>query len=67
MDPKACLEAAIAEFKKQFSGDEDYTHVEEHLQHYAEWRYRGGFNPMMDDGRTGDQTHERLINALDRL
>jgi hypothetical protein len=63
MDPKACLLAAV-----QAISDENFEQARELLDAYAQWRQRGGFEPVDVGGQRGDvfvlACERRLLAAL---
>lgn len=66
MDPKAALISA-----DQLISDENYSEAVYILGGYATWRFKGGFEPIVDSIRNekkGDRIFDRLITILaDRM
>ncbi len=58
MDPKLCLLMARDALKH------DRADCADHLHDYFKWRLKGGFEPIMEIGRKGDQFFHQILMGL---
>lgn len=59
MDPKACLEETQAHLDAG-----DGKNASWQLADYWTWRCKGGFEPVMADGKTGDNFAAELLRRM---